>query len=207
MPELLDALSQRRARRAFDSRPVPADIQELLWRAVSVAPSHGNTQPTRILVADAETIRAAVIAALSDGNRQWAPPAPLLFAIAAMATHDSVQTGSDGSTRELSVFNAGIAAGNLLAQATAFGLTAHPMAGFDEPAVRTAFAAPLELRVLAVVAAGYPGDTASLPQDLADRENRPRERLPLSHIVAHDRWDAEMALSPRDLRQRQQAPR
>lgn len=207
MPELLEALSQRRARRAFDLRPVPAELQELLWRAVSVAPSHGNSQPTRILLAESDAARTALVAALSEGNRQWAPAAPLLFAIGVMSTHDAVQTGSDGSTRELWAFHAGIATANLLAQATALGLTAHPMAGFDEPAVRAAFGAPPELHLLAVVAAGYPGEAAALPDDLAARENRPQERLPLTHVVAHDRWDPDMALSPRDLRQREQGSR
>ena len=51
MAELLEALAERRARRAFDPRPVPDDARESLWRAVSVAPSHGNAQSVRLLAA------------------------------------------------------------------------------------------------------------------------------------------------------------
>ena len=36
-PQLLSALSERRARRAFSPAAVPAAIQDVLWRAFSVA--------------------------------------------------------------------------------------------------------------------------------------------------------------------------
>lgn len=205
MPELLPALAQRRARRAFDPRPVPLDVQEALWRAVSTAPSHGNTQPVRVLVAESNEVRQALIAGLSEGNRGWAPAAPLLIAIAALPAHDAVMENRDGSRRELWAFHAGIAAGNLMAQATALGLIVHPMAGFDEPAIRAAFDAPLTLRVLAPVAIGYPGDIATLPEDLQRREAAAQDRLPLGNLVVLDHWTDAHAISARDLRKRAQA--
>ncbi len=202
MPELLPALANRRASRAFASRPVEDELQLLLWRAVSVAPSHGNTQPTRILVARSPERRAALVAAISEGNRNWAPAAPLLFAIAAAPSHDTTPQDFGGTTREVWAMHAGIAIGNLMAQATAMGLVAHPMAGFDEPGVRAVFEAPDGVRIVAVVAAGYPGDPASLPEDLARKELAPQDRLPLEHLVAADRWREVNAVSARDLRKR-----
>ena len=189
MPELLPALGERRAKRAFAAQPVPPDVENLLWQAVSVAPSQGNSQPTRILVATSADARARLTAALSDGNRQWAPAAPLLCALVANPEHDSVRTNSDGTERELWSFHVGIAAGNLMAQATEAGLIAHPMSGFDEPAVRAAFHAPAHVRVLAVVAIGYPGSPETLPTDLQERESMPRQRLPLSALVGRDEWN------------------
>jgi nitroreductase len=202
MSSILEALSRRRAGRAFSSTAVSAQDQELLWQAISVAPSHANAQPTKVLVASSDGTRARLVAALSDGNRQWAPMAPLLFALAAMPAHDAVQANSDGSTRELWAFHGGIALGNLLAQATALGLTAHPMAGFDEPAVRAAFGAPPELRILAVVAAGHPGEVEGLPDDLQRAEARPQDRIPLTNLVAVDAWNDDLAVSARELRKR-----
>jgi nitroreductase len=201
--DLIEPLAKRRATRAFDVRPVPMDVQELLWRAVSVAPSHGNSQPVRLLVAVSPTVRERLVAALSEGNRQWAPAAPLLFALLANPAHDGMQRSSDGSERELWAFHAGIAAGNLMTEATALGLVAHPMAGFDEPAVREAFGAPPEVRVLAVFAAGYPGALDSLPEDLRPRESTPQERLPIANLVGFDAWHTGMGVSARDLRKRQ----
>lgn len=202
MPDVLDALTNRRARRAFDQRPVPQDVQEALWRAVSVAPSHGNSQATRLLVAQSPDARERLAAGLSEGNRGWAPSAPLLVAVASLPGHETPLKNRDGSERELWQFHAGIATGNLLAQATALGLTAHPMGGFDETAVREAFGAPPELRVLAVVAIGYPGDPGQLPEDLQKREDAAQQRLPLQYLVAEDAWRPENGTSFREYRQR-----
>ncbi len=202
MPELLPALANRRASRAFSNRPVEEELEQLLWKAVSVAPSHGNTQPTRILVARSPETRAALIAAISEGNRNWAPAAPLLFAVAAVPSHDTTPQDFGGTTREVWATHAGIAIGNLMAQATAMGLVAHPMAGFDEPGVRAVFGAPADVRIVAVVAAGYPGDPASLPEDLARKETAPQDRLPLEHIIAFDRWTEVNGVSARELRRR-----
>ena len=196
MAELIEALAGRRARRAFDSREVPAEAQELLWRSVSVAPSHGNVQSPRLLVAQSEGVRARLVAALSEGNRNWAPAAPLLVGLGSLPGHEHAD--SYGEERALWSFHAGIAAGNLMAQATALGLVAHPMAGFDEGAVRTVFGAPGELRVLVVFAVGYPGAPASLPEDLQRREQREQRRQPLERLVATDRWGPENGEPARD---------
>lgn len=205
MAELLDALRLRRARRAYDPKPVEPDVEDTLWEAVSVAPSHGNSQPTRVVVARSDARRAALFAALSEGNRQWAGAVPLLAAILAVPAHDFPQTNSDGTVREMWGFNAGIAVGNLLAQATAMGLLAHPMAGFDEPAVRSALGIPDDVRVLVVVAIGYPGPADSLPEDLRKRETSAQERIPLSALVASDAWHESQAIGAREWRRQQQA--
>jgi nitroreductase len=203
MPEILPALAGRRARRSFDPRPVPAEVEATLWEAVRIAPSHGNSQATRVLVARSADTRARLEAALSEGNRNWAPAAPLLAVVASLPGQDHTQEDSDGTVRELWAFHAGIATGNLLAQATALGLIAHPMAGFDAPAVRAAFGAPGELRVLAVVAIGYPGPVEALPADLQRREQGPQRRLPIATVVADDRWTDENALSWAEYRDRE----
>ena len=202
MPDVIDALRLRRARRAFASRPVPADVLECLWTAVSVAPSHGNSQATRLLVAESPDVRAHLETALSEGNRNWAPAAPVLAAVASLPDHDTTHAGSDGVVRELWPFHAGIAVGNLLAQATSLGLVAHPMAGFDEPAVRAAFEAPAALRILAIVAIGYPGEPDQLPDDLRARETATQRRLPLDVLVATDRWTAANTTTMNQYRER-----
>ena len=202
MDELLPALANRRARRAFTSEPVAAVSEGLLWRAVAVAPSHGNTQPARVLIARSAEIRSALLAALSEGNRGWASAAPLLFALAVIPTHDTPQANSDGTTRELWAFHGGIAAANLMAQATALGLIAHPMASFDEVAARAAFGVPPDARIVVIFAVGYPGEPESLAEDLRARETMSQDRLPPEHFVAEDTWTAALELSARDFRKR-----
>jgi len=200
MVEVLDALTQRRARRAFDVRPVEPEVQAALWRAVQISPSHGNAQPVRVVVAESAEARERLLGALGQGNTSWAPAAPLLFALAAIPSHDSTFESEDGQVRELWAFHAGIAAGNLMAQATSMGLIAHPMASFDEGAARKAFEAPDDVRVLAIFAVGYPGEVSSLPEDLQRRETSTQDRLGIERLVGIDRWNDEMSVSARDVR-------
>lgn len=202
MAEILEALALRRARRAYDPRPIEPDVEEALWEAISIAPSHGNSQPTRVVVARSAARRGALIHALNEGNQQWAVAAPLLAAILAVPAHDFPQTNSDGTVRDMWAFNAGIATGNLLAQATAMGLLAHPMAGFDEPAVRVALDIPGDVRVLVVAAIGYPGRADSLPDDLRKKEDIPQERVPRTALVADDSWHESQAIGWREWRKR-----
>lgn len=202
MTDLIPEIAGRRAQRAFAAAPVDEATQDLLWRAVSVAPSHGNTQPSRLLVTGSRETRDRLIAALSEGNRTWASVAPLFAALCAVPSHDRPARNWDGSTREMWAFETGIAAGNLMAQATGLGLIAHPMAGYDEPSVRNVFGAPDDVRVLAVFAIGYPGDPATLPDDLRERESSPQWRIPLSYLVGIDRWAPEQGISARELQDR-----
>lgn len=202
---LLPALAKRRASRAFSAQPVPAEAQELLWQAVSVAPSRGNSQPTRVLVARSDAVRKALEGSLSEGNRTWALAAPLFVAIAVNPAHDGVETNSDGTEREMWGYHAGIATGNLMAQATALGLIAHPISKFDEVAARAAFGAPADVRLMAIMAVGYPGSPDSLPPDLQEREKMPQDRLPLANLVAEDRWGPAQSVSARDLQPRRRS--
>lgn len=199
---LLPAIRTRRAGRAFRPDPVPADLQELLWEAAAFAPSHGNTQPARILVAASESVRERVVAALNPGNRHWAAAAPLLFALAADPAHDVVIETPGHPPRELYPLHAGIALGFLMLQAESLGLIAHPMAAFDEEAARAAFDAPPGVRIMAIVASGFPGDPGQLPADLAAKETAPRDRLPREHRVGIDRWSGALSVSARSLRKR-----
>lgn len=198
MPELLPAIAKRRALRAFAPHEVPAEELTLLWQAASRAPSHGNTQPVRILIPGDAGQRGALEAALSEGNRSWAVAAPVLAALGVLPGHERTVSNADGSVRELWGLHAGIALGNVMTQATELGLIAHPVAGFDEASVRRAFGAPEHLRVLVVIAIGYPGDPHSLAPELRDRETTPMERQPLDRLVVHGSWGAEHGLTARD---------
>ncbi|MBH77057.1 MAG: nitroreductase [Dehalococcoidia bacterium] len=202
MEKLIEAISGRRAQRAFARREVPEEEQQLLWRAVSVAPSHGNVQSVRLLVARSSAALKSIAAALSDGNRHWAAKAPLLVALGALPEHE--HTDSYGEERALWSFHSGIAAGNLMAQATSLGLIAHPMAGFEEATLRNAFGAPEEFRILVVFAIGYPGPIESLPEDLQRREESKQKRQPLNRLVAIDRWQKQNEFPARNTSQSQQ---
>jgi len=205
MADVISPIANRRARRAFADRPVPEEMLESLWEAAALAPSHGNTQPARILVARDPEVRERLFGAFSPGNRNWAGAAPVLAAICSDSTQETPQTNSDGSTRELGAFCAGIMLGNLLAQATGIGLILHPVAGFDEPAVRAVFGAPESIRVHVVMAIGFQGTPEQLPEDLRAKELAPQLRLPITTLVAKDRWSADNEITWKQYRDAVQA--
>ena len=72
---------------------------------------------------------------------------------------------------------------NLLIEAVSRGLIAHPMAGFNADGAREAFALPDGVRPLMVIAVGSLGDYRDVAPEIAERDGRPRERLPLDEVV------------------------
>jgi len=67
-------------------------------------------------------------------------------------------------------------------------LAVHQMAGFDPEKARQVFGIPAGREAIAALAIGYPGDPASLPQPLKDREMAPRTRKPIAEFVMAGHW-------------------
>ncbi|HEY6084110.1 MAG TPA: nitroreductase family protein, partial [Nitrospira sp.] len=82
----------------------------------------------------------------------------------------------------------GLAAENLVLQAVALGLAAHQMAGFDIEKARSSCKIPAGYDPVAMIAVGYPGDPAVLPDYLRERELRPRERKAAGEFVFTPQW-------------------
>ena len=62
------------------------------------------------------------------------------------------------------------------------------MAGFDIDGARAAFDIPPQVRPLMVIAVGSLADYASVSEDIAERDSRARERLPLNGIAFAGTW-------------------
>ena len=122
------------------------------------------------------------ISTASPGN-EWARTAPVLAAVVMNPTRAATVNGMNYAP-----FDAGLATENLILAAVAEGLVAHPMAGFDEPAARQALAVPDPWRIVAVVAIGFAGDPARLDAATREKDERPRQRLPVERIAFFDRW-------------------
>ena len=75
-------------------------------------------------------------------------------------------------------------------QATALGLVAHQMGGFDPVQAQARFAIPADHSCMAMIAVGHPGALETLPEALRDKEQAPRSRKPLAQFVFEGRWDA-----------------
>lgn len=180
-----ELLRRRWSPRAFADRTVStADLCGVL-EAARWAPSSSNEQPWRFLVARREdpTAFAQLLGCLVPGNQRWAAAAPVLMLTAARRGFQR----NDKPNRH-AMHDTGLALANLMVEATARGLHAHAMAGFDVDAARSAFDIPPEFELAAVVALGYGGNPDQLPDDLREREIAPRTRHPLSEIAFTGAW-------------------
>ncbi|MCI0426583.1 MAG: nitroreductase family protein [Nitrospiraceae bacterium] len=186
-----DLLRQRWSPRAFSDQPVEAEKLRILFEAARWAPSSNNEQPWRFIVANKEneTDWNRLFACLVAGNRTWAYRAPVLILSVASRIFE------DDSTPNRHAFHdTGMAVENLVLQATALGLSAHQMAGFDVEKARVDLKIPSGYDPVAMIAVGYPGDPAQLSDRLRAREAQPRARKPLTEFVYSATWGQPSSL-------------
>jgi len=179
-----DLLKRRWSPRAFAERPVEPEKLRSLFEAARWAPSSNNEQPWRFLVATKENKADwdRLFTCLVEGNQKWAHQAPVLMLSVATLTFD------DGSANRHAFHDTGMAVENLIIQATAMGLFLHQMAGFRIDQVRKECKIPDGYDPVAMIAVGYPGNPATLPDYLRERELRPRERNPIAEFVFSGTW-------------------
>ena len=180
-----DLLRRRWSPRAFADRPVEPDKLRSLLEAARWAPSSYNEQPWAFLVAtkDQPDDFAEVLGCLVPGNQAWAKNAPVLMLSFAHLSFDRNQQANRHAYHDV-----GLAAACLTFQATAEGLAVHQMAGIEVDKIRTTFAVPQGWDPVSGIAVGYPGDPASLPEQLRQRELAERVRKPLSSFVFSGTW-------------------
>jgi len=188
-----DLLVRRWSPRAYDERPIEPEKLTSLFEAARWAPSSNNEQPWRFIVAskDHETDWDRLLACLVEGNRRWAYRAPVLILSVA-----SLKFEDDATPNRHALHDTGMAVENLVLQATALGLVAHQMAGFDVEKARADLKIPPAYEPVAMIAVGYPGDPTMLPDRLKQRELAPRERNPISTFVFSGEWGRPSTLAP-----------
>src|ERR1700720_2199435 len=175
-----DFITERWSPRAFSDKPVAPDVLASLFEAARWAPSSSNEQPWAYIVAtrdDRENFEK-MLSVLVEFNANWAKNAPVLaLAIAELAF------AKNNAPNRNAQYDTGAATALLSVEATAHGLAVHQMAGFDPEKARQVFGIPAGWEAIAALAIGYPGDPASLPQPLQDREMAPRTRNPIAEFV------------------------
>ncbi|MEQ6899962.1 nitroreductase family protein [Nocardioides sp. YIM 152588] len=185
---LAEPMRSRWSPSIFDDahRLEPAQVAALL-EAARWAPSRGNMQPWRFLVAERGTpAHAVLVAHLRRGNSTWVPRASVVFLGAAQFAADEAGEGPDQP--EYSFHDLGQAAAHLTLQARAMGLHAHQFAGFDRDAVAAELGYPSYVRLLTGIAVGVPGDPATATERDRSKEERVRDRRPVADFAFAGSW-------------------
>ena len=180
-----ELIRERWSPRAFADKPVPRDVLRSIFEAARWAPSSNNEQPWAYIVAsrDDKASFEKMLSVLVEFNANWAKTAAVL----ALAVAELAFAKNNVPNRNAQ-YDTGAATALLSVEATARGLAVHQMAGFDPEKARHVFGIPAGWEAIAAIAIGYPGDPASLPQPLKDREMAPRTRKPINEFVMAGHW-------------------
>jgi len=166
----------------FDpARDVAESDLTALFEAARWTMSCYNDQPWRYVVGvrsrDPETWNK-VLDVLVEGNQAWARHAPVL-ALGLTALNFE----RNGNRNPAARHDLGAASACLTVEASSRGLYVHQMLGIEPEKARKIFALPDDIEAVTGIAIGYRGSLDEADDKLADRDQRPRERRPLSEII------------------------
>lgn len=185
-----ELIRNRWSPRAFSPQPVSDQDLTSILEAARWAASSSNEQPWRFFVARKSdpAAHSRFVDVLVPGNQVWARNAPVLIIMAAKRTFTK-----NGSPNYYALHDAGQALAHLMLQATALGLHAHAMAGFDHEKARKEIGIP-DYDIGAAVAIGYLGNPDQLAEQARKSELAKRQRKPLNEIAFGSHWNEPLAL-------------
>ena len=182
---ILKLLAERWSPYGFEDRPVPEADLRSLFEAARWAASSYNEQPLNYLVATKENPVefGRMLGCLVEANQTWAKAAPVLVLGVV-----SLQFAKNNTDNRAAVHDLGLAAGNLVVEATARGLSVHQMIGILPDKARETYQIPKHFEAWTAMAIGYKAAPEKLPDALKDRDLTPRQRKRLSKFVFTGHW-------------------
>ncbi len=175
--EIEDIFLKRYSPRAFSVEILSENKLMALFDAARWAPSSNNIQPWRFLYAIRGTSDFDLfLSFLMESNRVWCKSA------GALVIGLSKKNSDDGKFNAKHSLDTGSAWENFALQATAMGLIAHGMGGFDGQLLREKLNIKEDYEIELMIAVGKLGNAKDLPDYLQERE-KPSDRKKLSEIV------------------------
>jgi len=169
--EVSDAVRVRKSVRAYDSKDIPEDVLARILEAGRLSPSANNSQPWHfIIVKDAEKRMAL-------SKRTWTKfltESPVVI----------VGCGDRKKAEKWYVIDVSIALQTMVLTATSEGIGTCWIGDFDEDRVRELCKIPENLKVVCLLALGYPREKF----DLSRAVTGGKRRKPLSDIVSFEEF-------------------
>jgi nitroreductase len=180
-----ELLAKRWSPYSFDGRMVTEDDLRSLFEAARWAPSSYNEQPWHYIVATKENPEEfqQLLSCLVEPNQVWAKDAPVL----ALGIAKLNFSHNDQANRS-AIHDLGLAAGNLLVEASARGLSVHQMIGIVPEKARELYDIPEGYEAVTGIAIGHAGEPHRLPDHLRERDLARRPRRPLKEFVFAGKW-------------------
>jgi nitroreductase len=169
--DVFETVKARRSIRGYSPTPVPDEKLERILESGRLAPSAHNQQPWHFIVVKDGAKREEM------SKARWAKflkESPVVI----------VGCGDSKASPEWYVVDTTIALQNMVLTATSEGLGTCCIGSFDEEIVRGLLKIPDHLRVVAMLAVGYPRKKIDLTATLA----RGSSRKPTSEIVSHEEY-------------------
>ena len=180
-----DLFANRWSPYSFANRLVSDEDLRSLFEAARWAPSSYNEQPWSYIVAKKEDPDefARLLSCLVEGNQAWAKAASVLVLGVSRLNfaHDNTPNGA-------ALHDLGLAAANLVLEATSRGLAVHQMIGILPDKARDLYSVPEGYVPLTAMAIGFAGDPAALPEAMQARDTARRPRRPLKEFVFGAKW-------------------
>ena len=174
----------RWAPRSMSGQALSNDQIAVLVEAARWSPSCFNLQPWRFIYSlKDDDYWERFLGLLIDVNRLWAERAGAIVILLSIDRSSEVEELSPTAA-----FDTGSAWMSLALQAQTMGLVSHAMWGFHHEAVAEVTNMPSNMSARAMIAIGYPGNSADLPEKYREREF-PSSRKPLESLMFWGSFD------------------
>jgi len=176
---------------SFANRSVSDEDLRSIFEAARWASSSYNEQPWSFLVAKKEEADefGRLLSCLVEANQKWAKSASVL----ALGI-SRLNSARNNEPNRAAIHDLGLAAANLVLEATARGLAVHQMIGIFPNKVRELYSVPEGYDPMTAIAMGYAGDPINLPEELRARDAARRPRKPFKEFVFRSKWGVTSSL-------------
>ena len=168
---VMEAIKKRCSVRNYQNRPVEREKVDKILESARLAPSASNRQEWRFVIVQDRDTRQRLMKAAK--NQPFVGEAPVVIACCAKTDNHIMTCGQMCYPIDMA-----IAIEHMALEATEEGLGTCWVGAFYEDQVKEILGIPQDIRVVELLALGYPAKPSSTHKD----------RLSIEEIVMHERW-------------------